>query len=204
MSWKIIPNVELAGGARYTSETKYGNDGMTYVHPLLQLLTRRDDRRAGRAHASSTTFTETNVSPQVTLSWHLSPDVMVYGAYKTGFKSGGFSTPALIPSTATVENQRFNQETAKGGEIGLKFSEMDRRLTGDVTLYRYTFSGLQLTAFDAATTSYFTQNAASATSEGFEFNLNFQATQDFGLHGSVGYNRARYDNFTVPSAGPGQ
>jgi iron complex outermembrane receptor protein len=202
LSWKILPNVELAGGARYTSETKYGDDGMTYVHPLLLLLDPTIAAPVGERFI--TTFTETNVSPQVTLSWHISPDVMVYGAYKTGFKSGGFSTPAIIPSTATVENQRFNQETAKGGELGLKFSQMDRRLTGDFTLYRYTFSGLQLTAFDAATTSYFTQNAASATSEGAEFNLNYQATREFGFHGSVGYSHARFDDFTGSQCWTGQ
>ncbi len=203
LSWKVLPNVELAGGARYSSETKYGNDGMTYVHPLLQLLT-------GGTIASPVgtrfikTFTDTNVSPQVTLSWHMSPDVMVYGAYKTGFKSGGFSTPALIPAVATIDNQTFHEETVKGGEVGLKFSEMDRRLTGDLTLYRYTFSGLQLTAFDAATTSYFTQNAGSATSQGVEVNLNFQATQEFGAHVSVGYNHARYDTFSDAQCWTGQ
>ena len=203
LNWKILPNVELAGGARYTSETKYGNDGMTYVHPLLELLT-AGTIAAPVGERFITTFTETNVSPQVTLSWHPSRNVMLYGAYKTGFKSGGFSTPALIPATATVENQRFNQETAKGGEIGLKFSEMDRRLTGDVTLYRYTFSGLQLTAFDAATTSYFTQNAASATTEGAEVNLTYQASEDFGVHGSVGYSHARYDDFPDSQCWTGQ
>jgi outer membrane receptor protein involved in Fe transport len=203
LSWKILPNVELAGGARYTSETKFGNDGMTYVAPLLNLLT-ANTIAAPVGTRFITTFTETNVSPQVTLSWHPSTDVMVYGAYKTGFKSGGFSTPALIPATATVDNQRFNQETAKGGEIGLKFSELDRRLTGDATLYRYTFSGLQLTAFDAATTSYFTQNAASATSEGAEFNINFQASPVFGTHASVGYSHARYGEFTDSQCWTGQ
>jgi iron complex outermembrane receptor protein len=202
LSWKILPSVELAGGARYTSETKYGDDGMTYVHPLLLLLDPTIAAPVGERFI--TTFTETNVSPQVTLSWHPSTNVMLYGAYKTGFKSGGFSSPAIIPSTATVANQRFNQETAKGGEIGLKFSEMDRRLTGDATLYRYTFSGLQLTAFDAATTSYFTQNAASATSEGVEFNLNYQATQSFGVHGSLGYSHARYDDFADSQCWTGQ
>ena len=203
LSWKILPTVELAGGARYTSETKYGNDGMTYVHPWLEILT-GGTIAAPVGQRFITTFTDTNVSPQVTLSWHPTPDVMVYGAYKTGFKSGGFSTPAIIPSTATVDNQRFHQETNEGGEIGLKFSEMDRRLTGDVTLYHYTFSGLQLTAFDAATTSYFTQNAGSATSQGIEVNLNFQATREFALHGSIGYNHARYDTFNDSQCWTGQ
>ena len=118
LSWKIIPTVELAGGARYTSETKYGDDGMTYVHPLLLLLDPTIAAPVGERFI--TNFTETNVSPQVTLSWHISPDVMVYGAYKTGFKSGGFSTPAIIPSTATVEKSTVQPGNRQGWRTWLE------------------------------------------------------------------------------------
>lgn len=203
LSLKLPHNIEIAGGARYTSETKYGNDGMTYVHPLLNLLTGGTIAYPVGQRLIDT-FTDDNVSPQVTVSWHPSPNVMIYGAYKTGFKSGGFSTPALIPAAATVENQRFKPETAEGGEIGAKFSLFERRLNGDVTLYNYTYSGLQLTQFDAATTSYFTQNAASATSRGVEVNLAYQVAPELIVHTAIGYNHARYDDFTGAQCWTGQ
>jgi outer membrane receptor protein involved in Fe transport len=200
---KLPGNLELAGGARYISETKYGNDGMTYVHPLLNLLT-GGTIAAPVGERFITTFTNTKMLPQATLSWHPAPNIMLYGAYKTGFKSGGFSTPAIIPAVATVENQAFNPENAHGGEIGAKFSLFDRLLDGDLTLYHYTYSGLQLTAFDAATTSYFTQNAASATSQGVELNLAYQATRELSLHTNIGYNHARYDSFPDSQCWTGQ
>jgi outer membrane receptor protein involved in Fe transport len=196
LNWKIAPNLELAGGARYTDEEKSGNMDMTYVHTYLLLVDPTIAAPVGQHIIGS--FAEHNTSPQVTLTWHPTDDVMLYAAYKTGFKSGGFSTPAIIPYGATVQNQQFHQETAKGGEFGLKFTQMDGKLTGDVTAYHYLYTGLQVTAFDAATTSYFVQNAAAAPINGAEANVNYQATSQLSFRGSVGYNRARYESF--PSA----
>ena len=200
LSWEIAPDLTLAGGGRYTSETKTGDLGQTYVHTLAALL--------GIAAPVGQRFggevTQENFSPQVTLTYKPEENVTIYGAYKTGYKSGGFSTPALIPATATDENQQFGQEKVTGYEAGIKFSKLDRRLNGDLTVYNYQFKGLQLTAFDAVTTSYFTQNAGSATVSGVEFNIDYRVTDEFSVRSSIGYNRARYDTFQGAQCWAGQ
>ncbi len=198
--WKIADNLELAAGARWTSESQNANMRSTYVHPLLQLLDVAlppGESIVGRVSAN-------NLSPEATLTWHPTQDAMFYAAYKQGFKSGGFSTPAVIPFDATVQTQQFRPETAKGFEVGAKFSEMDGRLTGDVTVYHYTYYGMQLTAFDAATTSYFTQNAASADTDGIEGNLSYQILQGLTGRADVGFNRARYGSFPNSQCWTGQ
>ena len=200
---KFPHDIELAGGARYTSERKFGNDGMTYVNPTLNALT-GGTIAAPVGERIINAFTNTNVSPQVTLSWHPSTNIMLYGAYKTGFKSGGFSTPALIPFDANPANQTFKPETAEGGEMGAKFSLLDRLLNGDITLYNYSYYNLQLTQFDAKSTSYFTQNAASATTRGVEVNLAYQATRELSVHTNIGYSHARYDNLPASQCWTGQ
>lgn len=184
----LLPQLELAGGARYSSETRSADMGMTYLHFVLTGFTLPPGRRIVGS------FTEHNVSPQATLTWHFNHDAMVYAAYKQGFQSGGYSSPALIPPTATRDNQRFGQERAEGGEIGLKFANV-HGLAGDLTAYHYLYKGLQLTSFDAATTSYFVQNAGSAKVEGAELNLSYRATDALSVRGSVGYNHARYEQF---------
>jgi outer membrane receptor protein involved in Fe transport len=198
LNWKIVPNLELAGGARYTEEKKTGNLGMTYLNSRTPNLALAPGVRViGET-------TQTNVSPEATLTWKPSTDVMLYGAYKTGFKSGGFSTPAIIPITATAQNQQFGEETAEGGEIGLKFQVLDRRLTGDLTGYRYTYKGLQLTSLDPIHLVYFTQNAGSARVQGVEANLNFQATRALSLRGAFGYNDGEYVSFPKAQCWAGQ
>ncbi len=88
--------------------------------------------------------------------------------------------------------------------MGLKFSNLFDRLTGDISLYDYVYSGLQLTAFDATTTSYFTQNAASAVSRGVEVNLAYQVTEKFKVHGAAGYSDAHYGVFDNSQCWTGQ
>jgi len=185
---RLLPNLELASGARYTSETKSADMGMTYLHSLLTGFALAPGQRIVGS------FTEHNVSPQATLTWRFNNDAMVYAAYKQGFQSGGYSSPAIIPPTATKDNQRFGQERAEGGEVGLKFGNV-HGLSGDLTAYDFLYKGLQLTSLDAATVSYFVQNAGSAKVQGVELNLNYTASGALSLRGSVGYNRARYEQF---------
>ncbi|MDP9083734.1 MAG: TonB-dependent receptor [Pseudomonadota bacterium] len=198
VNWKITPTIELAAGLRYTGEKKTADEGMTYLHLLLTGFALPPTQRLTGG------IREHNVSPQATLSWHITPDAMLYGAYKKGYKSGGFSTPALIPANATLANQSFAQETADGGEIGFKFSKPEYGLTGDLTAYHYVYHGLQLNSFDAATTSYFVHNAGSAKTDGIELNLNYKATQALTLHTAIGYNKARYGNFANATCWTGQ
>jgi iron complex outermembrane receptor protein len=198
LNWKILPKLELAGGARYTLEEKSGDTGSTYLNAYLPIGSPVGKRIIGN-------ITEHNVSPQVTLSYHLTHDVLIYGAYKEGFKSGGFSEPAVIPVDATAQNQEFGQEHVHGEELGLKFANLaGGAVTGDVTLYNYVYSGLQLTAFDAQTISYFTQNAASALSRGVEVNLAYHVTPALTFHTGVGYSDAHYEQFPNSQCWVGQ
>ena len=198
LNWKIADNLELAGGARYTLEEKAGDSGNTFVFKSYQASYLAPGRRL------IGNIVEHNVSPQATLSWHPTANTMLYAAYKTGFKSGGWSTPTRYSSKATVDNQQFDQEIVRGGEIGLKFAEMDGDLTGDITGYHYIFKGLQLTAYDVPTASYFTTNAGSAAVDGIEINLGYQALRELALRASAGYNHARYDSFPGAQCFTGQ
>src|SRR3546814_1758178 len=74
-------------------------------------------------------------SPEVTLSWHPIDDTLVYAAYKTGYKSGGFSVPGNLSITATADSLRVESEKAKGGEFGIKSQLLDRTLLLQLTTY---------------------------------------------------------------------
>jgi iron complex outermembrane recepter protein len=191
LNWKIRSNLDLTAGARYSLERRAGRVGNTFVSSLIAPF----DITSPAGKFVDASLTEHNVSPEATLSWHPSADSTIYAAYKTGFKAGGISNPALIPFTASAQNLEYSLEKAKGFEVGAKFIDKASGLEGDFQIYDYRFTGLQLTAFNAQTTSYFIQNAGSSSIRGAEVNLRWSATPDLSFRGSVGYNRARYQSF---------
>jgi iron complex outermembrane recepter protein len=205
--YNITPELELAGGARYTDERKHAVLYNSYVNPIADafgVTLAQGIQVYGRTDNS-------NVSPQATLTWKMTPDVSIYGAYRTGFKSGGIIHPGLIPAAvnpalpaSTRIPVTYDPEKVKGGETGLKFQLYDRRLTGSLTGYYYRYTGLQVSAFDTNTNVVFLKNAGSASAKGLEGDLNFQATSALALRGAFGYNKARYDSFANSACFAGQ
>ena len=101
--WDITPTVELAGGVRYTDETKDSWIVNTYVHPALAAALAPE----GQIYADN--YGDTNLSPEVTLTWRPNSNFTTYVAYKTGYKSGGFGVSTnLVPATITVDEIRFD------------------------------------------------------------------------------------------------
>ena len=187
--WDIVENLELSGGVRWTTETKKLKIGNSFVNnqyfPGLS-----PEGLVVPAH-----YKDANWSPEATLSWHPAPNSTLYGAYKTGYKSGGFTNPLIFNAVSSADEFSFSHENAEGGEIGYKTKLFDNRMRFEVDVYRYTFKGLQLSAFDAATLSYYVKNAGQARTTGIEANAEWRATSKLLLRASGGYNRARYLSF---------
>jgi iron complex outermembrane recepter protein len=188
--WKIIPNLELAGGARYTKEEKFASLTGLYVNEFQAV--------AGGQLPVGTVLTgnyaEHNVSPEATLTWHPEEFLMAYAAFKTGYQAGGYA------STLTS----FKSEQARGFEIGTKTTLDNNRLQIQADVYEYKYDNLQVSTFDPATVSFDIGNAASARTTGAELAAHFKATRDLALRLSAGYNRARYINAPGLQCWPGQ
>jgi outer membrane receptor protein involved in Fe transport len=198
--YKFGEAVELAGGVRWTHEKKRIDMRHTFLHSRFP---------AGiflpEGIVVAGTFSDTNWSPEATVTWHPTPRTTLYAAYKTGYKSGGFSNPsALSANYANINEARFGSETAEGGEIGAKGSFANGRITINSAVYRYTFDGLQLSSFNAATTTFTIRNAAKARTTGFEVEANAAVTPELSVRSSVGYNKARYLSFPTASCYAGQ
>ena len=186
---EILPEVEIAGGARWIREEKSGFLGNTVVHPfaLFPLLP------AGQYINHD--FSDEQVTPEVTLSWKPSSNLMIYGAYKTGYKAPGFTNSVVITQAYNQDNTSFAAEHAKGGEVGVKFQALENKLTGSVTAFFYKFDDLQVISFDAATINYIVRNAARSRTQGIEFQLDWRATNRLRFAGIGSYIDAKYLDF---------
>jgi outer membrane receptor protein involved in Fe transport len=198
--WKLTPEIELAGGARYTSERKrtsqanvYGRnsslgnyDTLAFVFPSS--LDPTPGVLAGR-------FKDDNVSPEVTLTWHPQPNATLYVAYKTGFKSGGFGISSALSRATTLGDIDFGSEKVKGFEAGAKGEFLDRRLRITSSIFAYNFSNLQVNSFDAVNVRYVINNAGGLRQRGADLEVSFQAIPALRLRSAIAYVHNRFRNY---------
>jgi iron complex outermembrane recepter protein len=195
--WDFQPGWEFTGGARYTHETKDSEFRQPYVVSAYQAVYVQ-----GTPLAANQKFH--NVSPEATLTWKAADNVTVYGAYKQGYKSGGFSGSALYSTNTTVKDLAFNPEKAKGFEVGIKSTWLGGRLRFDADVFQYHYDDLQIDFFDSAKLAFVTLNAGSSRTQGVETQLEWAATQSLVLRGTAAYDQARYQNFSNAPCYAGQ
>lgn len=197
--WNILPQLELAAGARWSRDQRRVSltnlyDGAAAT-PIFQLVP------VGISTVGESS--NTNASPEITLTYKPQPDLMVYAAYKTGYKAGGFGTPYLYQDTPagvppTGADLAFQPERVRGEEIGFKAELADRRLRIESDIYNYRYSDLQLSVFNPTTFSYAVKNAATAVTRGAELSLDWQILHGMRAFSNIAYNIGKYLNY--PSA----
>ncbi len=194
LSFDISDTVTATIGARYTDETKDSIFTQPYVHPIGTAALNWIE---GSIPADQD-FDE--LSPEATISWQVNDEINLYAAYKSAYKSGGFSNGAVLAGSSIARDFFFDQETADGFEIGMKSTLLDNQLRFNVSLYSYNFDDLQLDYFNPTAITFITLNAGEATTEGMEMDLEWAPANLPGLrvHGSLAYNKAEYDTFIAP------
>jgi iron complex outermembrane receptor protein len=191
--WNVNERLELAAGARWTSEKR--------DYTQTDKLTNTD------IPSKVQDIDADDVSPEVTVTWHVNDGVTLFAAYKEGFKSGSFNIEgAPLPN----EDVSFGNEEAKGGELGLKALLLDDTLRLSGAIYSYKYDNLQVSQVEfrdaGAGTLLKTVNAATATSEGVEMDATFRPSGVAGLtlNAAVAYNKAEFDDFKTAGCYGGQ
>ncbi len=195
VTYKFLQDWELAAGARYTDEHKDSFFVQPYVNPdLTTLFVPNQYVRADQ--------TFQNWSPEATLSYRPMEQLNIYGAYKTGFKSGGLSNSGIYSALTKnpYDDFVFGPEKAHGFELGVKTLLWDNQLRFNTTFYRYEFAHLQVDFFNSPTFAFITVNAGDALSSGIESELELapKALPGFTATGSVNFNKSYYVNFIGP------
>jgi iron complex outermembrane receptor protein len=201
LRWKIIPQVELAAGGRWTGETRSdtATNLLTGQPTLLQ-----DPNGAPGDLVRTPEINSSNFSPEISLTYKPTEDVTVFANLKRAFKSGSFSI-ATPPNKG--DDPSFGDEKVNGGEIGLKSRWLDRRLSFDISAYKYRYSGLQVGAIipvEATIPVVRTINAGSSLIYGIEGDVNYlpEMIEGLGLHATVNWNHAQFKSLdNVPCYG---
>lgn len=177
--FEFTSSLKLNVGARYSDEKRGGNTDR-WTAPGAPVITFSDER----------SFSD--LSPGVRMEWFPAEDLLFYGSYSEGFKSGiflsGQTSPVLEP------------ETVDAYELGMKGTFLDRRLQLNAAAFLYDYTDLQQGRSVPAGTSGFTlvyENAASAEISGAETEFSWLPSDNLRIDGSVTYLDASFDDYVT-------
>jgi iron complex outermembrane receptor protein len=195
LNWDITDQLELAGGARWTRETKNYNKFNLYGIGAFNTLG-TSFPGSDRIGVLQGRFRDENISPEVTLTWRPDSNHTLFAAFRTGFKSGGFGLTNPLSVTSTISGVDFGSETVSGFEVGGRAILFDGRLNLSAAAFAYDYDDLQVNTYDPAAIAYTINNAGSVRQRGFELEGNFRASRILTLHGALAYVNNEFRDFT--------
>ncbi len=141
-----------------------------------------------------------NFSPKVGVQLHPSEDVMVYGSWSKGYKTGGWTTRYSTPQTFVSS---FNPEKATTYELGLKSTLLERRLQVNAALFYTDYNAIQLNYQVGGSPTI--ANVGDGKIKGAELEITAQPSRALTLNFALGYTDAYYtalDPAVAVTSGP--
>jgi iron complex outermembrane recepter protein len=132
---------------------------------------------------------ETHPMFQANLKYQMDSSAMVYLSWAKGAKSGGFD---LLYEGNDRDSAEFQDEKASVFELGLKKDFDDLRV--NVSAFYGTYDDLQVSVFNG-TVGFVVGNAASSTSKGVDWEVNWLATDQLSFFFNGELLDAKYDSF---------
>ncbi|NOW45989.1 outer membrane receptor protein involved in Fe transport [Novosphingobium sp. SG751A] len=129
-----------------------------------------------------------NFSPKLGVQLHPAKDIMVYGSWSKGYKTGGWTTRLTNPQGNVAPD--FNEEKATTLEAGIKSSLLDRHLQINLAAFTTAYKGVQLNI--QIGTSPTIANAGDARIKGLELEVVAAPIRGLTINGAVGYIDAHY------------
>lgn len=216
-TWNITKRLKLTGGLRGTwvlrnfhNATLYGQSLTPYaaINPYSGTLCTAPDASTNpptglQALASvlglgePCTFrgrrSDHSWLPSAQLQYRITPSAMAYFSYAKGFLAGGFNG---ADTTGIASNVPYSPEYVNAYELGMKSEWFHHSLLLNFDVFRSNYRGLQVSSFIVNPAPVaIVNNAASAISQGLEFEGEWAAGAHFQLSADVTYLHSYYANY---------
>lgn len=190
----------IEGGLRYTHEKKSYSYFRQNVGAAPNLISKSPDK----------TIEQWN--PRVSLNAQVTPNVLLYAAYSTGFTAGGNDPRPFFPGDV---NLTFGPEHATAYEAGFKSMLFDRRVRFNADVFWTDYKDIQ-TFLSADTTGcvpgtqpegrppctvFYYGNGGNATIKGFEAELEARPLAGWLVTAALGYTDFHYKTL-APGVNP--
>ena len=213
LDWRISDLIGVTAGGRFTNERKSFSSGGSELNGFDY---KADPSCVGPIGTSNPCFIThgypdptnplgyyppgvfkksfNNFSPKFGIDLHPAQDVMVYGSYSLGYKTGGFvqrlSAPSPTPPT-------FEPEKAQTFEVGLKSRFFDRKLQLNLAAFTTKYSDIQLNYIFGVTPTL--RNSGTARIKGIELEANASLGGGLSFSSSLSYTDARFTSVQAGS-----
>lgn len=177
LTWHLTSRFSLSGGLRYSWEEKRFRG----FDPFGVPLNLKDSWES--------------ITPRIGAEFKPSDDVLVYGSYSEGFKSGTFNN-----GNDPFQPRRVEPEEVSAYELGLKTQWFGRRLTLNGAVFWNDYRGQQLQVPTSAFTFAFV-NVASSRIYGAELEMQARISRALSIDGSVGWLDTKITDVDVATPG---
>jgi iron complex outermembrane recepter protein len=137
------------------------------------------------------------------LTWHITPDMMLYYTYSQGFRPGGFNqsggamhAPGPDGQPQYVTPSSYHSDDLTNNEIGWKTEFFNRRLQWNGAVYRENWDNVQVAFFDPGLIGniFFNTNGQNFLVKGVETSLVARVVEGLTLQGAASWNQSRQTN----------
>jgi iron complex outermembrane receptor protein len=214
--WHIAPNWNLTTGVRFTHDEKDFSwynpmrtateldaslaqlypGGVPVVPGLPPLQTFQQNLVFSTPVSTAAPLRVNNswndTSPRVVLDYKPTQDVMLYGSVTKGYQAGGYN--ALEPGA------KYDPETVRNYELGVKSELADHRLLLNASVYYYVYSNLQNLSLitNGSTIPEYQVTVSDVHAKGVETEARWQVSSGLRLYATAAYIDSTYKDFVAP------
>jgi iron complex outermembrane recepter protein len=154
-------------------------------------------------NAANLSNTESGFKNRANLTWHITPDAMVYYTFSQGFRPGGFNQNgtaqhATGPDGAAqyIIPTSYLSDKLTNNEIGWKTEFLDHRLQWNGAVYRENWDNVQIEFFDPGVVGniFYDTNGQNFLIKGVETSLVARVVSGLTLQGAASWNQSRQTN----------
>ena len=155
-------------------------------------------------NAQNLSDTETGWKSRANLSWHVTPDVMLYYTWSQGFRPGGFNQNGGSPKITGPDGNAqyllpasYHSDSLTNNEIGWKTEWLGHRVEWNGAVYRENWNDAQIAIFDPGIglgNIYFDTNGQNFVIKGIETSVIARVMQGLTLQGAASWNQSRQTN----------
>ncbi len=148
--------------------------------------------------------TESGWKSRGNITWHVTPDAMLYYTFSQGFRPGGFNQNGGVghapgPNDGTPQfliPKSYQSDKLTNNEIGWKTEFLDHRLQWNGAVYRENWDNVQVAFFNPGLVGniFFNTNGQNFLIKGIETSLVARVLPGLTVQGAASWNHSRQTN----------